>query len=141
MANVMKAALIAACAISGQAVTAEEHDLLILRYGYYPERIYVSPGDTIKFDNQSPNWARIESRDPYDNYEDYDHDDPCDDDDHYAGSQDGWATSWIPRYSSTTVTVTSCIEDEIEAPIVWQYSTYNGYNEGWISFGNAPTGG
>lgn len=141
MAKMIQAALIAACAISGQAVTAEEHEVLILRYGYYPETIYVSAGDTIKFINESPNWARVLSNNAYDDYSNYNSSNPCANPNSYSGSQDGWATSWIPKYGSTTITVTSCMEDEIEAPSVYQYTTYNSYNEAWIVFGSAPTGG
>lgn len=134
MKRLCQAALVTCCTIAGLPVAAEEHEILILRYGYYPEVLYVSPGDTIKFINQGPNWARIYSNNPYggdaDDYFD------CDPDD----GEVGWYTGWIPKYGSATVTVSACMQNEIEAPNIWQYQTYNGYNEAWIVFGDAPRG-
>ena len=147
MKNLMKAALVFGCALSGNAAFAEDHEIRILRYGYFPERVYVDVGDTITFINESPNWAYITSNDAYDDTSNYVSSDPCDyedsdndGNDEYSGSQDGWSTSWIAKNATRTITVYACMEDEIEAPNIWQYNVYTSYNEAWIVFGNPDTG-
>jgi len=147
MKNLLKAALVFGCSVSGNAAFAAEHIIEILRYGYFPERVFVSEGDTITFVNKSPNWAYITSNNAYDNYSNYVSTDPCDyldgDGDgnkEYSGSQDGWATNWIAKNASRSITVYACMEDEIEAPNIWQYNVYNSYNEAYIVFGSADTG-
>ena len=96
-----------------------------------------APGDTIKFINQSPNWASVQSNDPDDNYSNYSGN--CDAET-FAGSSDGWATDWISINGSTTITVTDCMDTTLLPPKVYNHTTYNGYNYGWVEFGNAPNG-
>ncbi len=137
MKNLLKIATIAGAMLAGSAAQAVEHEVIILRYGYFPETIYVSTGDTIKFINGSPNWAYIVSHDAYDNYSNYEGD--CDTST-FAGSQDGWSTPWIYIGGTHTVTVTACMEDQMLRPEIWNYYEYDNYNNGWINYGSAPTG-
>ncbi len=140
MKLLLKAAAIAASVVGAQAAFAEVHEVEVLRYGYFPEKIYVQPGDQIKFINRSPNWVRVLSNNPYDNYSSYNYSDPCSYPSGYQYSEDGWATGWIAKNNSATITVTSCMENEIEAPSIYQYNYYDGYNEAYIVFGDAPSG-
>lgn len=135
--NALMAFLVSMMASPSQA---EVHDLVILRYGYLPEVLYVQPGDTIRVHNQGPNWARLFSANANDNYSGYNYSDPCSNPSAFQGSRDGWWTNWIPYNGTLSFTVWSCMETEIEAPDIWQYYYYNGYNEAYIVFGEAPRG-
>lgn len=137
MKTILGASLLTCLTFAGQFAAAEEHEVLILRYGFYPETVYVSPGDTIKFINESPNWASVQSNDADDNYANYSGN--CDAQT-FAGSSDGWMTGWIAVNGSTTITVSECMDTTLMPPNVYNYTTYTGYNYGWITFGNAPTG-
>lgn len=137
MKTIVSAMTFTLLALAGQSATAAEHEVLILRYGFYPETTYVQPGNTIKFVNESPGWAKVQSNDPVDNYPSYTGN--CDSNT-FAGSSDGWTTDWIAKYSSETVTVLACSDTKIAPPSIDGYTTYTDYNNGWIVFGNAPTG-
>lgn len=132
------------------AQAAPEHLVIIERYGYYPAKIYVQVGDTITFRNESQNWVRLYSDDPYDNKADYDPAAPCgffidaggnNQGVQFEGDKDGFAQGWFSVGSERTIEVTECIETRMYAPEV-----YNAGGTDWnarfdlIVFGEAPNG-
>jgi len=151
MKKMMTAAIAAMSTLIGSAAAAEVHDILILRYGYYPNKVYVKAGDQIRFINRSPNWAHIRTKNAWDNYNWYNWSNPCQTNSYgqtaFSGSRDGWQTSWMPIGGQITVNIYSCMETELEAPMIWNYNGsysnsnyYNSFNEGYIVFGDAPRG-
>lgn len=141
MKKLLTSLALACCATSA---TAEVHELQILRYGYFPERVYVQPGDTIRIVNKSPSWAKVASKDPSDNLSGYNPEDRCainpsTNSYYFNGSRDGWYRSaWVPVDGHFDIVVDSCIETEIEAPEIYNLTRYDGYNEAYIVFGEAP---
>ncbi|SEV97364.1 hypothetical protein SAMN04488515_0464 [Cognatiyoonia koreensis] len=140
--NLALAAVLALPAAASSAQEATEHLVLVERYGFYPSKIYVEAGDTIVFENRSPNWVRLFSEDPYDNGPDYEDDDPCDDDgENFDGSRDGFSISWFSIGSQRTYQVSACSETRFYAPEV-----YNSGGTDWnkridlIVYGEAPNG-
>jgi len=146
MKRMALAALLALPATAGlaQGVT---HTVIVERYGFFPQPVYVQPGDTIVFENRAPNWTRIWSEDSNDNMGGYSFNDPCDtldpDGDNqpeYSGARDGFNTPWFNVGQTRTITVTACMETRFFEPEVWQYSFDNNARIDLIVFGHAPTG-
>ena len=54
------AALAAATVISATAAQAETHEVVILDGGYFPQKLYMNQGDTIRFVNETIGIHRIE---------------------------------------------------------------------------------
>lgn len=145
MIGFKKVALAAGLLLSAEAATAEVHDVLILRYGYFPAEINLNPGDEIRFINKSPNWVRVFSKEHSDNLPDYRYNEPCRTEEDttylgYQGDQDGWFTNWIPKGGEVKITINECSEKVMRAPSVYNYNYYEGYNNGTISFEPADNG-
>jgi len=149
MQTVLKYALGALLTLTGSSAIAEDHEVRMERYGYFPNTIYVQPGDTITFVNRTPNWAQVFSYDSNDNNSGYDWNNPCgylignesgsDVQKRFGGDGDGWSIGWFSKGSTRTIDVTECMETEILAPYIWQYSFNANKFRANIVFGEAPT--
>ncbi|ETX13982.1 copper-binding protein, plastocyanin/azurin family [Roseivivax halodurans JCM 10272] len=62
MSRLIKAAPLLAAALAAPAFAAE-HEVIIVRGGYFPETIYAAPGDTIRFVNAGGATATIAATD------------------------------------------------------------------------------
>lgn len=142
-------ALATAIGLPATAAVAQstEHHVRVERNGFFPQPLYVQPGDTIRFENVSPNWVRIWSEDPQDDFASYDANDPCDVNDpdgdnvaEYEGEKDGFNVPWFNVGQSVTITVTACMETRFFQPEVWQWNFDGGRRIDLIVFGEAPTG-
>jgi len=143
MQMLLKTALSALLMLTGTSAVAVDHEVRLELRGYFPKTIYVQPGDTITFVNQTPNWAQVFSFDSNDNQNGYDWNDPCgwvtsNASKAYNGDGDGWSIGWFSRGSSRTVRVTPCMETTILPPYIWKYSFDSTKYRANIVFGTAP---
>ena len=149
MTLLKKIALATALALPATAGLAQgvEHRVLVERWGFFPQPIYVQPGDTIVFENVAPNWVRVWSEDPSDNLPGFDFNNPCDIGDpdgdgvpEFAGAANGFNTPWFNIGQTRTIQVTDCMETRFFEPEVWQNNFNNNARIDLIVFGTAPNG-
>ena len=141
MHKIKKAAAVAALTLFGGAASADIIDVRLEQYGFFPDKIYVQVGDTIRFTNHTWNWARVYSYDSNDNLSGYSYSLPCqanDGQNNFNGELDGWSTGWISQGSSVTVTVSACMETQLLAPYVYNYNYYVNNHQARIIYGEAP---
>lgn len=132
--------LATAMALPAAGALAEEHLVSIERYGYYPAKVYVQDGDTIRFVNNSPNWVSIYTTDYSDNLLGYLTDNPCSNPSAFSGSTDGFNIPWFSVGQERVIDVTSCIETQFYSPYIHQYSFNSSQRHNLIVFGTAPNG-
>lgn len=136
-----------AMALPALGAVAEEHLVSVERYGFYPAKVYVEAGDTIRFVNNTTNWVYLFSFDSSDNSAEYNWSDPCDindangnGQDEYNGNKDGFSVPWFSVGQEVVINVTSCMETKMYEPYVNQNPmNWNNLNE-FIVFGHAPNG-
>jgi plastocyanin len=140
MKTFLKLTLAAAFIVSGTMASAVEHVVLMQRSGFFPDKIYVQVGDTIRFENRTPSWAYVYSDDADDNLSGYNANNPCPSSNkRYNGAKDGFSSGgWMSVGSSYTVKVTSCIETVLLPPYIYRYSFNTNQYRGTIIVGTPP---
>lgn len=112
IAQTIKSALLAlGLAGTSTFAAAEVHTIEIWRYGYYPTKLYVQPGDQVVFRNRSGYWAYVNNT--------------------WGNGIIGWTSNGSTR----TITVNSGIN--LSAPNLYNTTNYGAYN-GYITIGTAP---